>query len=139
MVRYFKENALPGRNFDSLEDLQKWIDLWLVKYSDVRKLSLVHTTGIQAETPAERFTQKERSELRTVDRVFFTNIREETRKADKCGLIRVENRLYKLPEQYFNQSVFIQITDTEIIFHDADNKDNMKRPPRMNAKRGFTV
>lgn len=122
MVRYFKENALPGRNFDSLEDLQKWIDLWLVKYSDVRKLSLVHTTGIQAETPAERFTQKERSELRTVDRVFFTNIREETRKADKCGLIRVENRLYKLPEQYSNQSVFIQITDTEIIFHDADNK-----------------
>ena len=122
MVRYFKENALPGRNFDSLEDLQKWIDLWLVKYSDVRKLSLVHTSGIQAETPAERFTQKERSELRTVDRVFFTNIREETRKADKCGLIRVENRLYKLPEQYSNQSVFIQITDTEIIFHDADNK-----------------
>ena len=58
----------------------------------------------------------------TVDRVFFTNIREETRKADKCGLIRVENRLYKLPEQYSNQSVFIQITDTEIIFHDADNK-----------------
>ena len=122
MVRYFKENALPGRNFDSLEDLQKWIDLWLVKYSDVRKLSLVHTSGIQAETPAERFTQKERSELRTVDRVFFTNIREETRKADKCGLIRVENRLYKLPEQYSNQSVFIQITDTEIIFHDDDNK-----------------
>ena len=58
----------------------------------------------------------------TVDRVFFTNIREETRKADKCGLIRVENRLYKLSEQYSNQSVFIQITDTEIIFHDADNK-----------------
>ena len=72
----------------------------MVKYSDVRKLSLVHTTGIQAETPAERFTQKERSELRTVDRVFFTNIREETRKADKCGLIRIDNNLYQIPKAY---------------------------------------
>lgn len=53
---------------------------------------------------------------------MFTNIREEKRKVDKCGLIRIENRLYKLPEQYSNQSVFVQITDTEIIIHEADNK-----------------
>ncbi len=120
MVRYFKENALPGKEFDSLDDLQKWIDLWLVKYSDVRKLSLLHTTG--GETPAERFAQKERSELRKINRLFFTNICEETRKADKCGLIRIENKLYQLPKVYADQRVMVQITDTEIIFHDADNK-----------------
>lgn len=79
MVRYFKENALPGRNFDSLEDLQNWIDLWLVKISDVRKLFMVHTSNTEAETPAERLAQKERAEFRTVNRVFFTNIREENR------------------------------------------------------------
>ena len=122
MVRYFKENALPGRNFDSLEDLQNWIDLWLVKISDVRKLFMVHTSNTEAETPAERFAQKERAELRAVNRVFFTNIREETRKADKCGLIRIDNNLYQIPKAYAEKSVRVQITDTEIIFRDADNK-----------------
>ena len=122
MVRYFKENALPGKNFDSLEDLQKWIDLWLVKYSDVRKISLVHTIGTGAKTPAERFVQKEQSELRSINKVFFTNIREETRKADKCGLIRIDNKLYQVPKAYAEKNVMVQITDTEIILHDTDNK-----------------
>ena len=43
MVRYFKENALSGKDFDSLESLQNWINLWLVRYSDIRELSLPHT------------------------------------------------------------------------------------------------
>jgi transposase len=120
MVRYFKENALSGKEFSSLESLQNWINLWLVQYSDIRELSLPQTTG--AKLPAERFIEAEKSELRPFEKPMFTNIREEKRKADKCGLIRVENRLYKLPEQYSNHSVFVQITDTEIIFHEADNK-----------------
>ena len=120
MVRYFKENALPGKEFDSLDDLQKWVDLWLVKYSDVRKLSIAHTTG--AATPVERFAQKERFELREVNKFFFTSIREEIRKADKCGLIRIENKLYQLPKEYADLKVMVQITDTEIIFQDSDNR-----------------
>ena len=120
MVRYFKENALPGKEFNSLDDLQKWIDLWLVKYSDVRKLSMVHTTG--ADTPAERFAHKERHELREINKVFFTSIREEIRKADKCGLIRIENKLYQIPKTYTDTKIMVQITDTEIIFHDPDNR-----------------
>ena len=120
MVRYFKENALPGKEFNSLDDLQKWIDLWLVKYSDVRKLSMVHTTG--ADTPAERFAHKERHELREINKVFFTSIREEIRKADKCGLIRIENKLYQIPKTYADTKIMVQITDTEIIFHDPDNR-----------------
>jgi transposase len=120
MVRYFKENALPGKEFNSLDDLQKWIDLWLVKYSDVRKLSMVHTTG--ADTPAERFVHKERHELREINKVFFTSIREEIRKADKCGLIRIENKLYQIPKTYADKKIMVQITDTEIIFHDPDNR-----------------
>ena len=120
MVRYFKENALSGKDFDSLESLQNWINLWLVRYSDIRELSLPHTTG--AKLPIERFIEEEKSELRPFEKTMFTNIREEKRKVDKCGLIRIENRLYKLPEQYSNQSVFVQITDTEIIIHEADNK-----------------
>lgn len=120
MVRYFKENALPGKEFNSLDDLQKWIDLWLVKYSDVRKLSIVHTTG--ADTPAERFAHKERHELREINKVFFTSIREEIRKADKCGLIRIENKLYQIPKTYTDTKIMVQITDTEIIFHDPDNR-----------------
>ncbi len=120
MVRYFKENALPGKEFECFDDLQKWIDLWMVKYSDVRKLSLPQTIG--PDTPAERFIQNERSELRVINRPLFTSIREETRKADKCGLIRIENKLYKLPKEYANQTVMLQITDTEIIFHTTDNQ-----------------
>lgn len=120
MVRYFKENALIGKEFDSFDALQKWIDLWLVKYSDVRKLTMLHTTG--ATTPAERFAQKERSELREFNKTFFTSIREEIRKVDRCGLIRVENKLYQLPKEYADKKIIFQITDTEIIFHNADNK-----------------
>jgi len=120
MVRYFKENALSGKEFSSHDSLQNWINLWLVQYSDIRELALPHTTG--AKLPIERFIEEEKSELRPFEKTMFTNIREEKRKVDKCGLIRIENRLYKLPEQYSNQSVFVQITDTEIIIHEADNK-----------------
>ena len=94
------------------------------EYNDALKEQIdkiIHTSNLFYNVPATEAAKK-LTAISGMDRVFFTNIREETRKADKCGLIRVENRLYKLPEQYSNQSVFIQITDTEIIFHDADNK-----------------
>ena len=81
---------------------------------------MLHTTG--ATTPAERFAQKERSELREFNKTFFTSIREEIRKVDRCGLIRVENKLYQLPKEYADKKIIFQITDTEIIFHNADNK-----------------
>ena len=119
MVRYFKENALPGKSFQSMQELQSWIDLWLVRHSDSRILSIPDASG--GKTPAERF-KEERGELRAMNRAFFTDVREETRKADKCGLVRIDNRLYQLPKECADQSVLLQITDTEIIFRDADGK-----------------
>ena len=87
--------------------------------SDARILSIPDASG--GKTPAERF-KEERGELRAMNRAFFTDVREETRKADKCGLVRIDNRLYQLPKECADQSVLLQITDTEIIFRDADGK-----------------
>lgn len=115
------ENALPGKSFKSMQELQSWTDLCPVRYSAAKILKLPADRGCWA--PAERFADAERGEPRATKRAFFTDVREETRKADKCGLIiRNENRLYELPKQYADRNVLLQITDTEIMFKDADGK-----------------
>ncbi len=112
VVRYIKENALAGKEFCSLQELNHWLETWSRVYADKRKLA-DFAEGLK--TPAERFWI-ERRYLQSLDgKPPIAGIREETRRVDGAGLIRVDNQHYRLPDSVRNSDVQILVDDRKIV------------------------
>ena len=109
-VRYVKENALVGKEFQSLEDLNSWLEQWSLTQADERILDQFKT-GLK--TPKERF-QIEKEAMRVFDKPRKVRVFTETRRVDENGLVRIDNKFYPLPEDVKNADVQIQIIDTNI-------------------------
>lgn len=109
-VRYVKENALVGKTFESFQDLNQWFEEWSLSEADYRVFD-DFAEGLK--TPKERFLV-EKSALAPVDRPRAFNVREEERKVDSMGLIRIENKRYRVPDSVKHMSVQTLITDTAI-------------------------
>ena len=107
-VKYIKKNALVGKEFDSLQDLNNWLVQWSLTESDNRVLNLWG----KKTTPRELF-QVEKLKLAALKPRIATQ-REETRSVDKCGLIRVENVAYRVPDSLINKKVQVLISETKI-------------------------
>lgn len=110
-VRYLKGNALVGQDFHSLIQLNQWIECWSLTYADNRELDDL-IEGLK--TPKERFWI-EKGALRSFDKPRIAAIREETRKVDGAGLIRVDNNFYRLPCELINKDVQILVDDSTVI------------------------
>lgn len=110
-VRYVKENALVGKDFSSLNQLNQWLECWSLTYADNRNLDDL-IDGLK--TPKERFWV-EKTKLRSFDKPRIAAIREETRKVDGAGLIRIDNNFYRLPSELINKDVQILVDDTTVI------------------------
>lgn len=110
-VRYLKENALVGQDFQSLTQLNQWLECWSLTYADNRELDDL-IEGLK--TPKERFWI-EKNALRSFDRPRIAAIREETRKVDGAGLIRIDNNFYRLPSELINKDVQILVDDSTVI------------------------
>jgi transposase len=61
-VKYVKRNALAGRRFESLDELNEWLTRWALTVADER----VH--GTTHEIPRERFERDEQIKMIAVDR-----------------------------------------------------------------------
>lgn len=109
-VRYVKENALPGRDFKNIEELNLYLECWCREVSDKRHL---HEFVQGLETPIRRF-RLERNKLLALPTSRIVFIREETRKVSKDGLITIDNLRYALPIKYANKEVRIQIYGQQI-------------------------
>lgn len=109
-VRYVKENALVGKEFQSLEDLNSWLEQWSLTQADNRVLDQFKT-GLK--TPKERF-QVEKEAMRVFDRPRKIQVFTETRHVDENSLVRIDNKFYQLPKDVKNTDVQIQIIDTNI-------------------------
>ena len=110
-MRYLKENALVGQDFQSLTQLNQWLECWSLTYADNRELDDL-IEGLK--TPKERFWI-EKNALRSFDRPRIAAIREETRKVDGAGLIRIDNNFYRLPSELINKDVQILVDDSTVI------------------------
>lgn len=110
-VRYIKENALIGVKFVSFSQINQWLEKWCRSYSDQRELD-AFVTGLR--TPKERFLL-EKKHLRELNQTRIAYVREETRKVDAAGLIRVDNEFYRLPNDLINKEVQILMDDHTIV------------------------
>jgi transposase len=111
-VKYVKGNALAGRRFSDLEELNAWLLEWCVRVADQR----VH--GTTHEKPAERFL---REVLIPVDRrPAPPKERWETRIVPKDAFVAVETNRYPVPFDWVGKKVEVQILAEEVAIFDGE-------------------
>jgi transposase len=110
-VKYVKHNALAGRRFGELEELNAWLLQWCLEVADQR----VH--GTTHELPAQRFAQSEAAALNAVDaRPPAPQERMESRIVPRDGLVAVEANRYPVPLSWAGHTVRVHLLAEEILF-----------------------
>jgi transposase len=109
-VKYVKGNALAGRRFPSLEELNAYLLRWILEVADQR----VH--GTTHEKPADRFARAER--LVAVDgRAPTPRERIESRVVPRDGYVAVDANRYPVPLEWAGTRVEVRIQGEEIWLH----------------------
>lgn len=107
-VRYVKENFFVDVQFSSMEELNEKLVEWCQE-SDERVLGIPDKTG--GKSPKERWAiEREKIEERPVlERIYLEHHCH--RKVDKNGFLRVDNQMYRVPDEAKSQEVDLIITD----------------------------
>lgn len=109
-VKYVKRNALAGRRFGGLEELNAWLLQWGLEVADQR----VH--GTTHELPAQRFARCEAAALSSVDaRPPAPQERLESRIVPRDGLVAVEANRYPVPLSWAGHMVRVHLLAEEIV------------------------
>ncbi len=107
-VKYVKRNALAGRRFRDLEELNAYLLAWCVNVADQR----VH--GTTHERPSERFARAEK--LLPVDlRPAPPRERVVIRRVPADCFVAVETNRYPVPFEWAGRDVEVQILAGEIV------------------------
>lgn len=113
MVRYVKENALVGESFKDMNELNLYLEKWCLTIADNRRLSHVFEGS---KIPKERFIAEKEALLPLKAKTY--SYREDWRKVGNDGLIRVDNMLYRVPDNVKNKDVQILIDNQTIqVYH----------------------
>jgi len=108
-VKYVKRNALAGRRFESLDELNAWLMTWAVSVADER----VH--GTTHEIPRERFERDERVKMIAVDRrPPSRECRTIRRQVAIDGYVTIETNRYPVPYEWCRAEVEVQLSETEV-------------------------
>ncbi len=107
-VGYVKGNALAGRRFSSLEELQAHLLDWSLK-ADER----IH--GTTGERPRERF-EKERASLRALpDRDVVIPSRRLLRRVASDALVDVDTARYSVPYRLVKEDLEVLVLEQEVV------------------------
>jgi len=108
-VKYMKRNALAGRRFASLEELNAWLTTWSMTVADER----VH--GTTHEIPRERFERDERMRMIAVDaRPPSRECRTVRRRVAADGFVTIETNRYPVPYEWCRAEVEVQLSESEV-------------------------
>jgi hypothetical protein len=118
-VKYVKRNALAGRRFESLDELNAWLTTWSLTVADER----VH--GTTHEIPRERFARDERVKMIAVDRrPPSRECRTVRRQVASDGYVTIETNRYPVPYEWCLCEVEVQLSETEVrIVHGEQSID----------------
>jgi len=109
-VKYVKRNALAGRRFESLEQLNAYLLDWCVNVADLR----VH--GTTHEKPAERFARAEKL-IAVEARPPARRERVMVRRVPKDALVTVETNRYPVPYLWAGHEVTVRVLEDQIVVH----------------------
>ncbi|MGH9196806.1 MAG: IS21 family transposase, partial [Acidimicrobiia bacterium] len=110
-VKYVKRNALAGKQFDSLEQMNEYLLEWCVKVADQR----IH--GTTHERPAERFARAEQDSMIPVEgRVPAATMKVVTRRVPRDAFVAVESNRYPVPFSWVGKELEVEIRHEQIVF-----------------------
>jgi hypothetical protein len=109
-IKYVKRNALAGRRFRDLEELNAWLETWCLTIADQRLHGTTH------ERPAERFAREEAAALIAVaGRSPAIRERFETRIVPRDGYVAVLANRYPVPLAWAGAQIQVHIRAEEVI------------------------
>jgi transposase len=125
-VKYVKRNALAGRRFASLDELNEWLTTWSLTIADER----VH--GTTHEIPRERFERDERMKMIAVDRrPPSRECRTVQRQVAVDGYVTIETNRYPVPYEWTRADVEVQLEERTVrIVHGDDSIEYEREPGR---------
>jgi len=101
-IKYVKDNALKGREFDSLEAENRFLGEWEAKVADTR----IHgTTKKQVE---QLFAEQERNALLALPRERFAFFHEAQRTVHRDGHLEVDKAFYSAPPEYVGRRLWVR-------------------------------
>lgn len=101
-VKYVKNNALKGKSFTSLAEVNEHLRWWLANVADKR----IHgTTKRQVGT---HFEQAEKAALRPLPDSLFPSYEEGRRSVHRDSYIEVKGAYYEVPAQYIGQRLWVR-------------------------------
>lgn len=106
-VRYVKENALAGRKFSSLAELNLALAHWEKTVADLR----IH--GTTKRQVAQLFAL-EKPALQPLPACVFASFREGPRTVHRDGHIEVEKAFYHVPAEYLRRDVWVRFDSREV-------------------------
>lgn len=108
-VKYVKRNALAGRRFSGLDELNAWLLEWCLEVADQR----VH--GTTYEQPTQRFARAEAAALCSVAARRPTP-QQQSRIVPRDGLVSIEANRYPVPLSWAGHTVRVHLLAEEILF-----------------------
>ena len=112
-VKYVKRNALPGRRFEGLDQLNEYLLDWCVTVADQRPHGTTH------EKPAARFVRGER--LIAVD--ARPPARREmvlARRVPRDAYVAIDTNRYPVPFTWANHDVTVRLLEQQVVIHRGD-------------------
>ena len=100
-VKYVKNNALKGRVFNSLQELNKFLLNWKRTVADTR----IHGTTKQQVKVA---FEKEKPFLKSLPEQLFPYFEEGERKVQRDGFIEIKGAYYSVPAEYLRRHVWVR-------------------------------
>jgi transposase len=99
-VKYVKNNALKGRSFASMAELNRFLAEWETQVADQR----IH--GTTRQQVGHRFEQVERAALQSLPALPFPSFQEARRIVHRDSLVEVAKAYYEVPEEYIGREVW---------------------------------
>lgn len=99
-------------SFDSLQALNQWLEEWILTQADERVLDDYLK---ELRTPKERFLVEKANMLNLGGLPRYVRVREEARKVDAAGLIRVDGNAYRLAPELAQKEVQLLIDESKIV------------------------
>ena len=107
-VGYVKSNGLRGREFESLQAENEFLQEWERKVADTR----IH--GTTKRHVGELFEKVERAALRPLPASLFPIYEEKRRRVSRDGHIEVARAFYSVPPEYLGREVWVRWNDQTV-------------------------
>ena len=108
-VAYVKKNAMAGKRFASLEELNAYLVEWCLTVADTR----IH--GSVFEQPCARFEREEKQALIPITRRPAPAVRRESRRVTREGHVMVETNRYPVDYGWVGREVVVEISAGAIV------------------------